>query len=210
MPSNFHEVSFPLAIAFHSTGGPARKTEIVTLGSGFEERNAVWAGSRRRYDVGSGVRTLDDLAAVIAFFEARAGQLYGFRFKDFTDFKSCAPAATPSPTDQAIGTGDGTTRQFALAKTYASGPASWCRAIAKPVSGSVRVAVAGTELTSGWDLDATTGIVTFDTAPADGAAVTAGFLFDTPVRFDTDTLSVNLAGFAAGELASIPLTEILL
>lgn len=85
MSSNFHEVSFPLAIAFHSTGGPARRTEIVTLGSGYEERNAVWSGSRRHYDVGSGVRTLDDLAAVTAFFEARMGRLYGFRFRDFTD-----------------------------------------------------------------------------------------------------------------------------
>lgn len=210
MSTNFHEVSFPLAIAFHSTGGPARKTEIVTLGSGFEERNAVWAGSRRSYDVGSGVRTLDDLAAVIAFFEARAGQLYGFRFKDFTDFKSCAPAAMPAPTDQALGSGDGATTQFALGKTYASGPASWRRAIAKPVEGSVRVAVTGTELTSGFSCDPATGIVTFDTAPAADAAITAGFAFDTPVRFDTATLSVNLAGFASGELASIPLVEILL
>ena len=87
---NFHDISFPLSIAFHSTGGPVRKTEIVTLGSGHEERNAVWAGSRRSFDVGSGVRTLNDLYAVLEFFEARAGRLYGFRFKDFADFRSAA------------------------------------------------------------------------------------------------------------------------
>jgi uncharacterized protein (TIGR02217 family) len=79
----FHDIRFPTTIAFHSSGGPERKTEIVTLGSGFEERNAVWANSRRRYDVGYGVKTLDDLHAVIAFFEARLARLYGFRFKDF-------------------------------------------------------------------------------------------------------------------------------
>src|SRR6185312_3632551 len=210
MPPNFHEVGFPLAITFHSTGGPARKTEIVALGSGFEERNAVWASSRRRYDVGSGVRTLDDLAAVTAFFEARMGRLYGFRFKDFADCKSCAPAATPSPTDQGIATGDGTTRSFQLTKAYGDGAASYARTIVKPVAGSVLMAVAGVEMASGFACDPTTGIVTFDAAPANGAAITAGFLFDTPVRFDTDTLSINLASFAAGELASIPLTEILL
>jgi uncharacterized protein (TIGR02217 family) len=88
----FHEIQFPTAIAFHSSGGPERKTEIVTLGSGFEERNAVWADSRRHYDVGYGVKTLDDLHSVIAFFEARLGRLYGFRFEDFADFKSCAPS----------------------------------------------------------------------------------------------------------------------
>jgi uncharacterized protein (TIGR02217 family) len=87
----FYEVRFPTAIAFGSSGGPERKTEIVALASGFEERNAVWANSRRRYDAGYGVKSLDDVHTVIAFFEARMGRLHGFRFKDFSDFKSCAP-----------------------------------------------------------------------------------------------------------------------
>jgi uncharacterized protein (TIGR02217 family) len=205
---NFHEIRFPTALAFHSTGGPERRTEIVTLGSGFEERNAVWANSRRRYDAGSGIRTLDDLHAVIAFFEARLGRLYGFRFRDFTDWKSCAPGAAISPLDQAIGLGDGATTTFQLTKTYTSGPASWVRGIAKPVDGTVRVAVGSVEQTSGIAVDATTGQVTFDFAPASGAVVTAGYEFDTPVRFDTDQLSVNLASFAAGEIPSVPIVEV--
>ncbi len=204
---NFHEVSFPLPVAFHSTGGPVRKTEIVTLGSGHEERNAVWAGSRRRFEVGSGVRTLDDLHAVIAFFEARAGRLYGFRFRDFADFKSCAPGASLSPLDQPIGTGDGVATQFQLAKTYASGAGSWTRVITKPVAGTVRVAVAGSEVLSGFSVNAATGVVTFASAPS--GAVTAGFEFDCPVRFDSDALSINLASFQAGEAPSIPLIEVL-
>jgi uncharacterized protein (TIGR02217 family) len=207
---NFHEIRFPLSIAFHSTGGPQRKTEIVTLGSGFEERNAVWASSKRSYDVGSGVRSLDDLSAVIAFFEARMGRLYGFRFKDFADYKSCAPGAAIAPLDQSIGTGDGTSAVFALCKTYASGPASWTRAIPKPVAGTVRIAVAGAEMTGGFTLDTTSGLVTFAAPPAAGAAISAGFEFDCPVRFDSDTLSVNLASFQAGEIPSIPVVEILL
>lgn len=207
---NFHEISFPLAIAFHSTGGPVRRTEIVALGSGHEERNATWAASRRRFDVGSGMKSLDDLHTVIGFFEARMGRLYGFRFKDFSDWKSCAPGGAVAPTDQVTGTGDGSTTQFRLAKTYASGAGSWVRAIPKPVDGTVRIAVDGVETISGWSCDAATGIVTFDAAPADGAAITAGFAFDCPVRFDTDQLSINLASFAAGEIPSIPLIEILL
>jgi uncharacterized protein (TIGR02217 family) len=206
---SFHEIRFPTSIAFHSSGGPERKTEIVTLGSGFEERNAVWANSRRRYDVGYGVKTLDDLHAVIAFFEARLAQLYGFRFKDFADFKSCAPQTDLSTADQPIGTGDGANKVFQLAKTYTSGPASWVRTIRKPVSGTVRAAIAGAE-TAAFTLDATTGELTFDTAPANGAAITAGFEFDTPVRFDTDSLSVNLSNFAGGEIPSIPIVEIAL
>ena len=206
---NFHEIRFPTAIAFHSTGGPERKTEIVTLGSGFEERNAVWANSRRRYDVGSGVKTLDDLSSVIAFFEARLGRLYGFRFKDFADFKSCAPGAAVTPADQSVGTGDGTTTAFQLIKTYASGPANWIRRIAKPVDGTVRVAVAGVEQTTGITIDPTTGLISFASAPVSGAAITAGYAFDCAVRFDTDQLAINLASFAAGEIPSIPIVEVL-
>ena len=104
---NFHEVRFPAALSVGSSGGPERRTEIVTLKNGFEERNAPWAHSRRRYDAGLGVRSLDDLGEVIAFFEARHGQLHGFRWKDWTDFKSGAPSAAPRATDQALGTGDG-------------------------------------------------------------------------------------------------------
>jgi uncharacterized protein (TIGR02217 family) len=207
---NFHEIRFPTAIAFHSTGGPERKTEIVALGSGFEERNAVWANSRRRYDVGSGVKTLDDLHAVIGFFEARSGRLTGFRLKDFSDFKSCAPLQSIAPLDQAIGTGNGTQTVFQLVKTYSSGAGSWTRAIKKPVAGTLRVAVAGTELMSGFSVDATTGLVTFATAPASAATIAAGFEFDCPVRFDTDALSINLASFAAGEIPSIPIVEVLI
>lgn len=204
---SFHEIRFPTSIALHSSGGPERKTEIVTLGSGFEERNAVWANSRRRYDVGYGVKTLDDLHAVIAFFEARLARLYGFRFKDFADFKSCAPQATIAPTDQQIAVGDGTTRTFQLVKTYTSGTASWIRTIKKPVT--AKAAINGTETTA-FTLDTTTGQIAFTTAPAAAAAITAGFEFDTPVRFDTDSLSVNLSSFAAGEIPSIPIVEVAL
>ena len=87
----FHEVRFPTAIAFGASGGPERRTDIVTLGSGFEERNSRWADSRRRYNAGYGVRTLDDLHVVLAFFEERRGRLYGFRWLDRIDWKSCAP-----------------------------------------------------------------------------------------------------------------------
>ncbi|MEI9887047.1 MAG: DUF2460 domain-containing protein [Rhizomicrobium sp.] len=206
----FHEIRFPTAVAFHSTGGPERKTEIVTLGSGFEERNAVWANSRRRFDAGYGVKSLGDLHAVIAFFEARQGRLYPFRFKDWSDFKSCAPDAALTPLDQPLGLGDGHSTAFQLTKTYTSGPASWTRTIKKPVAGTTRIAFAGIEHTTGFTVDTTSGLVTFASAPAAGTVLAAGFQFDTPVRFDTDHLAINLAGFSAGEIPNIPLVEVLL
>lgn len=206
----FHEVRFPTAIAFGSAGGPVRKTEIVALGSGYEERNAVWANSRRRYNAGYGVKSLDDLHAVIAFFEARMGRLHGFRFKDSSDFKSALPNAGVTPTDQTIGNGNGTATNFALTKTYTSGPSSWVRPIKKAVAGTVRVSLNGVEQLSGWSVDTTTGIVTFTAAPGAGVSVGCGFEFDVPARFDTDALAINLESFRAGEIAAIPIVEILL
>ena len=204
----FHEVRFPDDISRGARGGPERRTQIVELASGDEERNASWANSRRRYDVAYGIRRADDLAAVVAFFEARNGRLHGFRFKDWADHKSCLPSQMPGPTDQAIATGDGTTTAFQLVKRYASGSQTWTRTIAKPIAGTVRVALDGAEQLNGWSVDTTTGIVTFDTALAAGVLVTAGFAFDVPVRFDTDALDVTLDLERLGSIASIPLLEI--
>ncbi len=204
----FHEVRFPDNISRGARGGPERRTQIVEAASGDEERNASWANSRRRYDVAYGIRRADDLAAVVAFFEARNGRLHGFRFKDWADYKSCLPSQTPSSTDQVIGTGDGATTEFQLVKAYASGAQTWTRAITKPVAGSVLVAIDGVEQAGGWSIDTTTGLVSFDSAPAAGVSITAGFEFDVPVRFDTDTLDVTLDIERLGSITSIPLLEI--
>lgn len=209
MADDFHEVLFPLDVALRGSGGPHRLTEIVTLASGREHRNGRWADSRRRYDAGFGIRSLDALHAVIAFFEERRGRLIGFRYHDRVDFRSGPPGRPPSPFDQPLGQGDGSATAFPLVKTYGSGFAPYRRTIVKPVAGSVRVAVAGTELAPGaFACDPTTGIVTLSRAPAAGAAVTAGFAFDVPVRFDTDDLTIDLAAFTAGEIPKVPLVEI--
>lgn len=211
MPA-FHEVLFPLDIALRSAGGPERRTEIVPLGSGREERNARWAHSRRRYDAGYGVKTFEALSEAVAFFEERRGRLHGFRWRDRLDHSSAAPGVAVTPLDQVIGTGDGETATFQLLKTYGAAYAPYQRPVVKPVAGSVEVAVAGVAAESGVDFscDATAGIVTFLSGhiPADGAAITAGFLFDVPVRFDTDYLEVDFSAFAAGAIPKIPLVEI--
>lgn len=207
----FHEVLFPLDVALKSAGGPERRTEIITFGSGREQRNARWADSRRRYDAGYGVKTLVALQAVVAFFEERRGQLYGFRWRDRLDCSSALPGAAISPLDQGIGTGDGATVNYQLVKTYGAGFAPYVRAISKPVAGSLRVAVGGVELAAGaFACDSATGLISFKSGhtPPRGAAVTAGFQFDVPVRFDTDYLEVDLSAFAAGAIPKIPLVEI--
>lgn len=208
----FHETLFPLDIALGAAGGPERATEIVTTLTGREERNTRLAHSRRRWDAGYGVTSLAQLSSVVAFFEERRGRLFGFRWRDRLDHASGAPGAAVTPLDQALGSGTGARAQFALVKTYGGAHAPYSRPIAKPVAGSVRVAVNGAERVAGthFSLDAAAGLISFlpGHVPALGASVTAGFLFDVPVRFDTDFLEVNLSAFEAGAIPRIPILEI--
>jgi uncharacterized protein (TIGR02217 family) len=206
---SFHEVRLPARLAFGSTGGVERRTEIVTLGSGFERRSTPWAQGRRRYLIGANLRSLDDMAALTAFFEARRGRLHGFRFRDFADFKSCAPGGIVGAADQVVGEGDGMRTTFELVKRYGEGEDAPERRIAKPVEGTVRIAIAGTVLPEGaFSVDAATGVVTLTAPPGEGVAVTAGFEFDTPVRFDADRIEVTLESFEAGRMAAVPLIEV--
>jgi len=209
---SFHDIRFPTTISRGAQGGPERRTDVVVLGSGYEERNSRWAASRRSYNAGYGVTSLDALHAVIAFFEERRGRFYGFRWRDHVDWKSAAPGAAITALDQTIGIGNGVARVFQLRKTYGVAHAPFVREIRKPVAGTVTVAVDGAARTLGthFAVDATTGLVTFEEgeAPGDGAIVTAGFEFDVPVRFDTDKLDINLSGFASGAIPHIPVVEI--
>ncbi|MEM1273866.1 MAG: DUF2460 domain-containing protein [Pseudomonadota bacterium] len=206
----FHEIRFPATLSFGSVGGPSRRTEVVTLANGFEERNTPWAHSRRRYDAGMGMRSLDDVETVIAFFEARRGQLYGFRWKDWSDYKSCTPSYEPAFDDQKIGQGDGESISFPLLKSYVSGIHDYVRPILKPVAGSVRAGIGGDELKDAvhYSVNSETGVITFNTPPETGQPITAGFEFDVPVRFDTDEIQISVASFQAGDVPSVPVVEI--
>ncbi|MFK7754233.1 MAG: TIGR02217 family protein [Sedimentitalea sp.] len=207
---SFHDVRFPASLSFGSVGGPERRTDVVTLANGFEERNTPWAHSRRRYDAGLGMRSLDDVATLIAFFEARQGQMFGFRWKDWSDFKSGKASGEVDFQDQVFGLGDGHETVFGLTKTYRSGAFSYARPIAKPVPGTVRVGIEQDELREGveYEVDATTGRITFATPPAEYVQLCAGFEFDVPVRFDTDRIQTSVASFQAGDAPNVPVVEV--
>ncbi len=189
----FDDVLFPLALGREAEVTPGFSTAILTSAGGREARNAAWAEARTTYDVGPGIRSAEDIATLLGFFRARMGPARGFRLRD--PFDSIGA-------DEAIGTGDGVTRRFALARHYGG----QSRRITRPVAGSVSVKVAGLAVT-GFVLEPG-GWLLFDTAPTKGAAIAASFIFDVPVRFAEDRLSTTLAGFRAGAAASVPLVEV--
>lgn len=197
----FHDVRFPEDIAYGSSGGPEYSTDIVMTHGGYEQRNVNWAEARARYNVAHGVKTQTQLDTLLAFFRARKGKAYGFRFKDWTDF---------SAVGQVIAVGDGVETQFPLIKTYSSGSVTETRMITKPVSGAVSVFVDAVEQVENTDytLDYLTGIITFASAPANSTSITADFEFDVPVRFDTDRLSALLDTYGSRSWNDIPLLEV--
>jgi uncharacterized protein (TIGR02217 family) len=213
MTQAFHDVLFPFPLALAGRGGPQRKTEIVVQGSGHEQRLSRWRHARRRYEIGSGLKTRQDLMRLVDFFEARRGRFYGFRFHDPLDGRSVSGPAAVSALDQNLGVGDGATAQFQLRKAYGQDSAVYWRPILKPCKDTVRVAINGTDCVEGHDFtcDTTNGQITFMpvSIPPKGALVTAGFLFDVPVRFETDTLDLAFDALGTGEVPSIILLELL-
>jgi uncharacterized protein (TIGR02217 family) len=196
----FIETRFPTDIAYGSSGGPEYSTDIVITQSGYEQRNANWVQARASYNVAHGIKSQAQLDILIAFFRARRGRADGFRFKDWTDFKAVS---------QTIGVGDGSEIEFQLVKTYSSGSVTQTRTITKPVSGTVSIYFdSALQDESVYEVDSTTGIVTFDSPPASGVEITAAFEFDVPVRFDTDRLSASLDSYASHSWYDIPLVEI--
>lgn len=194
----FHDVSFPLRLAFGASGGPTRAVDVVELASGRETRNTAQSRSRRRYNAVTGVRSVKDARVLADFFEARSGRLHAFRFRDPLDHSS--GEAVPLATDQQIGVGDGETRRFQLIKRYGD----VVRPITRPAENTILIAVNGTNVPvihqgQGWVEIA---------APDPGDVVSAGFLFDVPVRFDTDGLTLSLDTHGAVSVADVPLIEV--
>jgi uncharacterized protein (TIGR02217 family) len=203
----FDDLSFPLDIGRRAQVAPRFSTRIIESVSGHEQRSTEWADARLSFDAGPGVRSETDIAALIGFFRARRGAARGFRFRDPFDHGSAVLGAAVTAIDQRIGTGDGVTSRFRLAKRYGAGGDAQLRWITRPEAGSIRVAIDGVEQSEGWT-HLGLGEIGFDVAPGVGASVTAGFRFDVPVRFAEDRLEIDRETFAAGVVPSVPLLEI--
>lgn len=199
---------FPLTISYASDGGPEYSSEVVTLYSGAEQRNGRWMEPLYRFNAATGIKSAADLYTLLQFFHAVGGKLHGFRFKDWSDYRSGAPNAAISRTDQTIiasATAGQATVQ--LAKTYVQGALTRVRNIKKPVANTLILNKNGSAFNSGWTLDTATGIITFSPVLSGGDAITGGFEFDVPCRFDTDRLSTRFETYQYGQ-AEIPIVGI--
>jgi len=202
----FDDVLYPFALGRNTAVAPEFSTTVTVTSSGHERRNSLWSDARVNFDVGPGIRSENELSELIAFFRARRGAAKGFRISDPFDFSSHQMTGTPTSTDQLIGVGNGAQADFQLIKNYGPQDEPQVRPITRPQANTVLVSVDGTPTTD-WTLGEG-GVVSFQQAPANGADIRAGFLFDVPVRFAEDRIDVSGVNFAAGEAPSVPLVEL--
>lgn len=190
-----HDTRLPDDIEQGARGGPGFKTTVVTMANGEESRNAEWSVVRGAWDVGYGIRNREALEEIYAFFLARRGRAYGFRFKDWLDFEATA---------EAVGTtGNALTRQ--LQKTYQDTVSAYVRRIVLPIETTLTVYVDNIETPTGWTLGAN-GLLTFDSDP--GVNVKASFEFDMPARFDTDSIPFSVVNLRNTSAVNIPIVEL--
>lgn len=200
----FRDILFPVCISYDAIGGPYWPTDVVRLKSGVEHRNQPWSHPIRRYNVDLTDHGQDDIQEFIEFWENQQGTEYGFRWKDWIDFTSGTAYNNITSTDEIIGTGDGSTTQFQLKKTYTGGSE---RTIYKPVDGTIVVAVAGGAPSGDVVCDTVNGTVFFENAPGSGQSVTAGFEFDVPVRFGETSVGFDIEDFHQGNVTGLEIEE---
>lgn len=181
---DFHNVRFPTAISYGAVGGPKFSTTVQTLNSGYEQRNINWADARREYQFDVSPARQESWEALLAFFHARRGRAYGFRLKDFADYKLVQGY---------VGTGDGVERTFQTVKLYGE-IHPYTRRLTRLVAGTVSVFLDDTAQFGGWSVNENTGVISFVTAPAEGVVIKVSAEFDVPVRFDTDLMAAAFAG----------------
>jgi len=155
--TSFLEIQFPADISYGSSGGPEFSTDITELDSGKEQRNINWSTSRARYNASHGIKLDEQLTELISFFRIVKGRAFGFRFKDWLDYKA---------ENQIIGTGDNSKTEFQLKKKYIFETYEVERDIKKPVDGTVKLYLNASLQSSGFSIDYTSGLITFDTAPS--------------------------------------------
>jgi uncharacterized protein (TIGR02217 family) len=200
--STFREEQFPTDISYGSRGGSGFKTTVFATTAGFEQRNINWSQSKGAWDVAYGIKTLDQMSDLIAFFMTMMGKAYAFRFKDWADFQI---------SNQQIGTGDGKTASFQLSKTYQVGTFGFTRTILKPVAGTLTTVLVGGALANPQPtINTTTGLLTFNgLAPVVGAPIVVSYVeFDVPARFDIDKLDISQDFYEVESIASIPVVEV--
>lgn len=171
----FQEQRLELGLNFGATYGPRFSTAIATQSDGQEQRRAMWSQPLIVANLAGRAVDKIELDYLLDFHASVKGSAYGFRLRDWSDYKSGLTA---------IGTGNGTTQTWQLVKRYTVGSYTVTRPITKPVANSLTLYLNGVATATGWSLNTTTGVLTTTLT----GAIAVDFEFDVPVRFAEDQI----------------------
>jgi uncharacterized protein (TIGR02217 family) len=217
MPDRFIDAYLPAEVpGYPCDSAPRFSTTINIADSGAEQANRNWLHPLWRYTLPEAVREWETVELIKSHWLVMGGPAQTWPFRDPMDFASCdlemVPQITMPPIsalDQIIGIGNGAANSFQLTKTYQSGVAPpYDRPIDLPIVSSVLIAVNGIDvsMSNPWTVSRPGGVVTFSTAPAGSAVITAGFLFDVEVRFEADDSYASIVhNYNAGGFADLTL-----
>jgi uncharacterized protein (TIGR02217 family) len=201
---SFDETRLPIEVERGAQGGPGFLTTVTVLNSGREKRNSLWSVDRGEWDVGFGINTREEALKVRNFFMARLGKARGFRFRDWSNYKT--EGSQQMGVAESPDSGDTT---FQIQYTYQDESGfTYTKNIYKPVAEGFQVYLDGVAQLSGWNIDTTTGIITFADPPDYGVDITWTGTFDLPVRFDTDRLDIVVENKEVLITPSIPIVEL--
>ena len=195
---SFLEIRFPESISFESSTILEFNTSIIISKNGNEQRNVNWQYNKMKYNIINGIKTTTELDEIIKLFRNAKGQAYGFRFKDWSDYKA---------TKQQIAIGDNINTKFQLIKTYIISNNIYTRIITKPVISTVKLYIDDVEIND-FNIDFTTGEIVLSSPPQENSIIYADFEFDVPVRFNSDILEITMQSIKTGFVKDIMLIEV--
>jgi uncharacterized protein (TIGR02217 family) len=194
---NFINIRFPVDISYGSSGGPEYNTDLIITTTGYEHRYDQWSKPRLRFNVAAGIKNRPQVAELLSFFHLCKGRFYGFKYKDWSDFR------LQNESLKSVGN-----NTYQIVKNY-----KWqdrlinTRDITQPVVETIKLYNGLKQLNvEEYDIDANKGLITLHKDTTYDIKITCDF--DIPARFDIDYLPITLESYNSFFMPEIPIIEI--
>jgi uncharacterized protein (TIGR02217 family) len=171
-------------------GRDIRRNQRVTTDSGASAVNIVWTQTLREYEIATIPLQRADWEYIASIHEITHGGAYGFLLEDPKDYHSTSTTSVTQTMGRVADLGGGEYQAYKRYLNIASGRYH-DRRITRPNASQFALYISGVLQSTGYTLDAETGIVTIDSAPA-AANVSWVGRFYVPVHFQSDVIDWTL------------------
>lgn len=194
---SFHDINLPKFVEVFAAGQPEFVTSYASTLSGREVRLLEKEFARQKYLIKNCRLSESQFRQFNSFFRARKGRKHSFRFRDYADYKV---------ENQILANGDGKTCEFQFFKIYQDFISSSHRLITKPIIGSVKLYINEQIIEAGINYDK--GIIKLKEPLLVNQILTADFIFDVVVRFNSDSYEYTYSNDGSIALSPIELIEV--